>query len=331
MKTYKKLILSGLAVLAFVVFVGKAQALTLSQNNISVNVGQYSTVYLYNVSGATYLSSNSNPNIATVTINGSNLSIYGVMSGSTSATVCDNISGCTVLYITVSGNYNNYGYNNGNNNGLNLSNITLSVGSSITISSSNNYNYSYYNNTNGLYVSSNSNPSVASAVSSSSIPGCYGTNTYSITTGQSCNTTSYPYNYNNNYNTSYIPGCYAGALYSITTGQPCNTTSYNYNNNYNTSYIPGCYGTNVYSITTGQLCSQINGYGGGNGSVVITAISAGSDAITLCQNGGTCNTLNITVAGYANPVNSYYSMSNNSSPTYNSSGIPTVYSTSSAD
>ena len=322
MKTYKKLIISFLAVLSFVTFVGSAHAMTLSQNSISLTAGQTSTVYVYNVSGYLSISSNTNPNIATVTINGNNLNVYGVMTGNTTATICDSVSGCSVLYITVSGYY---GYNNGtNNSGLNLSNVTLSIGSSITISPSNNYNYSYYNNTNGLYVSSNSNPTVASATNSSSgiIPGCYGTNTYSITTGQLCNNIpATPYN-----GTSYIPGCYAGALYSITTGQPCN--SYN-NTSINSNYqVVGCYGTNLYSVVTGQPCngSSTNR----SGSILITALSAGTDSIVLCQNGSTCSTINVLVNGgyYGTPTNSSYYYGDNPSST---SGVPVIYSTSSAN
>ena len=342
LKMYKKIILSCLAVLSFMAFVGNAHAITLSQSNVSLTVGQSISVPVNYVSGYLSLSSNTNSNIATVSINGSNLNIYGVMAGSTTATVCDSISGCGTLYITVNGNgtsgtlslsqtylslsvgqtstvtaynaYGNYGtlyvssnsnqyvattsvigntvsiygstsgstniiicqsynvcgtvyvtvsgngYNNGAGSGLNLSNVTLSIGSSITISPSNNYNYSYYNNTNGLYVSSNSNPLVASAVSSSS---------------------------------SIIPGCYGNNLYSVTTGQPC--TPILYNNYNNTSYIPGCYGTNLYSVTTGQPCNGSSV--GGSGSIVITALSAGIDAITLCQNGSTCNSINVLVNG----------------------------------
>jgi len=407
MKMYKKLIISCLAVLSFMAFVGSAHAMTLSQSNVSLTVGQSTSVYANYVSGYLSISSNTNPNIATVSINGNSLNIYGVMTGSTTATICDSISGCSTLYITVSGNgtsgtlslsqnnlslnvgqtstvtaYNNYnygygtlyvssnsnqyvatttvtgntvsiygstvgsstiiicqsynvcgtvyvtvngnGYNNNSGSGLNLSNVTLSIGSSITVSPSNNYSYYNYNNANGLYVSSNSNPTVASAVNSSSstIPGCYGTNTYSTTTGQLCNR---PIAYSNN-NTSYIPGCYAGALYSITTGQLCSTYySSTYSNNYQ---ISGCYGTNLYSVTTGQPC---NGSSIGNGgSIVITALSAGTDSIVLCQNGSTCSTINVLVNGgyYGTPTNSSYYYGDDPSTT---SGIPVIYSTSSAN
>jgi len=423
MKMYKKIIVSCLAALSFMAFVGSAHAMTLSQSNVSLTVGQSTSVYVYNPVGYVSISSNSNSNVATVgttqTVSGREplVQIYGVSAGTTTAIVCDSISGCSTLYITVSGNggtygnlslsqtnislsvgqtstvtaYNNYGsygtlyvssnsnqyvatttvtgntvsiygssvgstnivicqsynvcgtvyvtvngYGNGNgynnSSGLNLSNVTLSIGSSITVSPSSNYSYYNYNNANGLYVSSNSNPAVASAVNSSSgiIPGCYGTNTYSTTTGQLCNR---PIPYNNN--TTYIPGCYSGALYSITSGQPCNNNYYSTSSNYQCpaygcNSIPGCYGTNLYSVITGQPCNGSSAIGGGSGSIVITALSAGSDVITLCQSGSTCSTINVLVNGgyYGTPTNSSYYYGDDPSTT---SGIPVIYSTSSAN
>ena len=278
--------------------------LSLSQTNLSLSVGQTTTVTAYNNYynyGTLYVLSNSNPNVATATVSNNNLiSIYGLTSGSTNVLICQNsnLVSCGTVYVTVSGGY---GYNPIGSTGLNLSNIVLSIGSSATISSTNNYNY--YNS--GLSVSSNSNPIVASAIATSStsvIPGCYGNNIYSITTGQLCTSINNYYSYNNDYNSNYLPaGCYAGYQYSILTGQLCSRNSgSNYNN---------------------------------NGSVVITALSAGYDTIVLCQNGNACSTLNITVSGYGTPLNSYYNMpatSIDNSPT-SDSGIPVVYSSSSAD
>jgi hypothetical protein len=261
MKKYKKLIVLCLAVAAFIIMADSAQAVTLNQTSVSVSVGQTQTVYTSNVYGSLYISNNSYPNIASVTITGNAINVYGVSSGSTTVSVCDNTNSysCSTLYITVNGNYYNNGYNN-YNTGLNISNLSLSVGSSATITSSstyNNYNYntncnynnynSYnYNNCGGLYVSNNTNPNVASVSTSSASTtnGCFGTNNYNIYTGQPCN--------GNYYNTSY------------------------YNNS-------------------------------SNGGIVINALSAGSDTITLCQSGNNvCNTVYLTVTGYANPLNYYY-------------------------
>ena len=306
MKTYKKLLILCLIITAtFLVKAGNASAVSLNQTNVNLSVGQSMTVYATNFSNL-YVSTNYSPNVATVSISGGSVNIYGVSTGSTTATICDSSTSynCTSIYITVNSNgYNNGNYYNNNNN-LNISNITLSAGSSATISSNNNYNYGGQT----LYVSNNTNPSVASTSNGSAIPGCYAGNIYSITTGQLCNNNGnsyYPYN-----STSYIPGCYAGDIYSITTGQLCNG---NYNNyNYNNNYI-------------------------NSGSIVISAISAGSDTITLCQNGSSnmCSTIYVTVTGYSTPTNYSYNYTPtgynyNSPSSYDNSGIPIIYSTSTA-
>ena len=298
MKMYKNLFMSCLIAFAFMAFVSNARAATLSQTSVSVSAGQSTTVYAYNVLSSLYLASNSNPSIASVSMSGNTVTIYGVTTGNTNATICDTNS-CNTLYISVTG-YNNYynGYNNGTGLGLNISNITIPTGSSVTLSSSNSYNYSG----TGLYVSSNLNPNVASTVLGSS---------------------------------SISLGCTLGALYSTLTGQPCSSQYYGgYNNGYNNGYnIPGCYAGSAYSTTTGQLCSSYNNnynnsINNGNGSITISAISPGSDTLTLCQNGGvsSCSTMYITVTGYAIPMNSSYY----SNP-LSTSGIPTVYSNSTAN
>ncbi len=388
MKIYQKFFIFTLFTFFSLVFVGNAKAATFSQTNVSVAVGQTSTIYAYSVITSLSLNNNSNPSVASVSILGNNINVYGINTGSTVATICDDVSVCSTIYVTVGGGnssygtlslsqtslslttgqtsvvtaYNNYGtstvlyvsnnsnpsvatatvsgntisiygnetgsstlticqsyntscgtiyvsvsgygynYNNGVNN-LNLSNLTIPAGSSATISSSNNLNYGNYYNGVGLYVSSNTNPNVASTNGTSSL----------------------------------VPGCYAGQAYSTLTGQPCLNNGIITSSSY--QYIPGCYAGALYSITTGQPCSgQINNLSN-NGSIVISAISPGSDTITLCQSGGSsCNNLYVTVTGgYATPLNSSYYYNPTSSyysgqfPSTSSSGIPIVYSTSSAN
>jgi hypothetical protein len=242
---------------------GNSGALSLSQTNLSLSVGQTSNITAYNNYGTLYISNNSNQNIATASASGNSVSIYANSIGSTNITICQsgNTSSCGTVYVNVIGGY---GYNpiNAlvNTLGLNISSLNFSVGDSMTVSSAN-------SNLGGLYVSSNSNPGVVSTSYSSLTLGCYGNSQYSILTGQPC---------------------YGGIGYS---------------NNYNggsTGYssVPGCYGNSQYSILTGQYC-----YGGGYGStntnntsLVISAVSIGSDMLTLCQNNGNaCNTLYISV------------------------------------
>jgi len=355
MQVYKKLFILSFVFMAFLAFFGSAQAATLSQTSVSLYPGQSSTVYASNFSSTLYIGNNSNSGVATVSIIGSTISIYGIISGSTTATICETNTGiCTPLYITVSGS----GYSSG---ALSLSqtSLTLSIGQTSTVTA-------YNNNYGTLYVSSNSNQNVATVSVSGNIVSIYGTNTGSSTISicqsygsVSCGTvyvsvTGYGYTngYNgitnnlglnissmtmsvggsitispSNYTSLYVSnnsnpgvasalvsslaiGCTANAQYSVITGQPCfnSGVSNYYNNNYNTSYIPGCYANAQYSITTGQPCYN-NNYSTNNNSssVVISALAVGSDTINLCQTGGTCNTIYLTVNNYYSiPVNNPY-------------------------
>lgn len=151
-------------------------------------------------------------------------------------------------------------------------------------------------NSVGLYVSSNSNRNVVSAASSVlSTTGCTAGSLYSVTTGLPCSN-SYLSNY---YSNSYVPGCTATSLYSVITGQPCYG---GYNNNYNLT--------------------------NSGGSVTISALSAGSSTVTLCQSGvnayygNSCSTIYVTVTGnYLNSVTPSYT-----NPVYDYSNVPIVYS-----
>ncbi|KKT00530.1 MAG: hypothetical protein UV76_C0009G0009 [Candidatus Nomurabacteria bacterium GW2011_GWA2_43_15] len=85
------------------------------------------------------------------------------------------------------------------------------------------------------------------------LPGCTATTTYSITTGQLCSVPA---------GTAYPSGCTATTKYSITTGQLCAYTS--------ATYSTGCSSASGYSITTGRSCSsstvsRSSGGGGGGG------------------------------------------------------------------
>ena len=164
---------------------GGSSNLSLSQTNVSLSIGQTSTITSYNYYSGLYISNNSNQGVATASVSGNTISIYGSSAGNTTLTICQssNINYCGTVYVTVSGYYGGT-----SNIGLNISNLTLPLGSSATLSSSN-YNYSttyYYGNYQTLNVTSNSNPNIASASYSSLPAGCTGNANYSITTGQPC-------------------------------------------------------------------------------------------------------------------------------------------------
>lgn len=243
-------------------------SLSLSQTSLSLAVGQTSTVTAsnnYNY-GTLYVSSNSNQGVATAYASGNSISIYGVSNGSTTLIICQsgNTNSCGTVYVTVTGFIStNNGYSN-SSSGFNISALSLSVGNSVTISSA---------ASTGLYASGNTNPSVISvSYTSSSVPGCTATSNYSVITGQPCNNNGV---YNGGYNGGYyssVPGCTATSNYSILTGQSC------FSGVNNGQYYPNYSNTN------------------NNTSAIISALSPGSDTLTLCQNNSVnaCTTIYIT-------------------------------------
>ncbi|MCX6797366.1 MAG: Ig domain-containing protein [Candidatus Doudnabacteria bacterium] len=157
-------------------------AITFSDTNLSLNVGQSRAVNIYsNISGSFYISNNSNSSVVDATIFGSVLNLYGRTNGSATIAVCQyNNSQCGYLYVNVSG----YGY--GGNFYLSPSNINVNVGQTATV----NANFSYVASGN-LYLSSNSNPSIATVSFSGSTIYVYGQNsgatTMSICYNSQCN------------------------------------------------------------------------------------------------------------------------------------------------
>jgi hypothetical protein len=185
------------------------------------------SAYNYYSYGTLYVSSNSNPNVVSVSVSGGTIYFYGLAQGSSTVTICQSgsYSSCGTVYVSVSGygygnNYYPNNYNSGN--GLNISSLSIPLRGSLTFSSTNGA---------GLYVSNNSNPSVVSATYNSGVYPVYGSSSY------------YPYS-------SSIPGCNPGASYSVTTGQPC-YGNYGYNNYpyYGNTY----YGNNNTTVTLTAL------------------------------------------------------------------------------
>ena len=117
---------------------------TFSQNNILLNVGQQTTVYVSGT-GSFYVANNNNPNIASVAINGSAVVITGSTSGSTNISICQSGGQCATLYISI------------NNTTSQNSSVTLSL-SSQSVQAGNSATFSVYapNFTNPLYSLSDS-------------------------------------------------------------------------------------------------------------------------------------------------------------------------------
>jgi len=279
MKTSKILLVSCFVVVAFLAFVYSAKAATLSQSNVYLSAGQSSTVYATNVSTSIYLSNNTNNSIATVTISGNSINIYGVMAGSTTATICEySINTCNSIYITVSGS------TYGGSLSLSQTNLPLTVGQTSVVTAYNSYSYGT------LYISSNSNQGVATAYVNGNSISIYGVGVGSSTiivcqngSSSSCGTIyvsvtsgygGYLPPVNNSGITLSSLILPVGGAATVTSANSANLTVSSNSNpgvaitSY-TSTTPGCTAGAAYSVITGQPCfgGGYSGYNGGYSSV----------------------------------------------------------------
>ena len=79
-----------------------ASSVTFSQKNIILNVGDSQAITAYGSgSGSYYVSSNSNTANVTASMSGSTVNLYGLLFGSSTITICQNDSGCGVMYVSV--------------------------------------------------------------------------------------------------------------------------------------------------------------------------------------------------------------------------------------
>lgn len=152
---------------------GSSSNLTFSQNNLTLVTGQSANVYVYSTnpnSGAFYVSSQTNYNVATVNFSGNNMTIFGQNGGYASISVCQyGSSSCSTVNVTVNG---------GSSSGsvwFNVNNPTVSAGQTQVINVSSGYSNPTY------YISSNSNSYVATASVSGGVLTLYGQNTGNTT------------------------------------------------------------------------------------------------------------------------------------------------------
>jgi len=132
-----------------------------SQNNVTLTPAQSLAVYLSG-NGGYYVSSNSNSNIASASISGNSVVLYGVSAGSANVSVCQTGGQCNTLYFTVS------------NAVTSTANPITFSKQSISIEVNQVSSLSIYGGTGEYYVSSNSNPDVISTYLSGSMVAVFG-------------------------------------------------------------------------------------------------------------------------------------------------------------
>lgn len=272
---------------------GSPYGLSLSQNSLSLSVGQTSSITIYNntsgySSGNYYIASNSSSNVVSASVSGNTLNIYAYQNGSATIQVCQSgYSGnCASVYVTVSGS-GNCGYYGCSVGGLTVtpSSLSLTVGQSATA----NVSVGSYYYSGGYYISSNSNSNVASASVSANTITVYG-NQVGNTTIQVCQNSG-SFSCASLYVT--VSGGYGNITFSpssvsLTVGQNSSVSVYN-----NSGYSSGNY--YIASNSNSNVASaSLSG-----SSLTVYALAAGNTNIQVCSNyySGNCGTLYVTVTG----------------------------------
>ncbi len=269
--------------------------LTLSQSSLSLSVGQSAAVTatypVYGYSNTIYVSSNSNSAVASASVSGSQVNIYGLASGSTTISICASGSACGTVYVTVSGSGGGCGLYGCSVGGLTLSqtSVSLNVGQTSYVTAS----MPIYNPS--FYVSSNSNSGAVSASISGSQISLYGlasgSSTVTICTSGGSTCGSVYVTVSGSGSGCGIYGCSVGGLtlsqtsVSLNVGQTTTVTASM--PIYNPSFYVSS-NSNSGAVSANVSGSQVSLYG----------LAAGSSTVTICTSGGsTCGTVYVTVSG----------------------------------
>ena len=242
----------------------------LTQTTVNVGVGQTATVTSYGTSNPITLTNNSNYTIASVSVTGSQITVYGNNAGTDYATVCyqSNTSSCTTLTIVVGG----FG---GSGLTFGQSTATLGAGQYLSVSIS--------GGTNGYYISNNSNQSVvqASILGSSLALTGGGTTGSSIVTVCAVGTGSC--------GTVLVTNGSGGSSGAITFS-PSNPTVNVGQSQY--VYLSG--GSGTYYISSNSTNSIVQASLSGN-TLTLYGATTGTANIMVCASSGGCGTLYVTV------------------------------------
>jgi ferredoxin len=248
---------------------------SLSQTGVVLAVGQSTSISVYNSTGTIYLSNNSNPAVANLSISGTQITIYGNTYGSTTASLCmtGNSSSCASLYITV-GNSSTTALT------FSISNVTVSPGQSVPITISGG---------NGSYtVLNNSNSSVIQASISNTSSNIINISTNS-TSGSAAITIC-----SSNMSTCGI----INATASTVSTSPITFSQTNPTVSIGQSLLIGLSGgsSSTYYVSANSSPSIIQTSISGS-TLTLVGETSGSSTITVCSSSGSCGTLSATV-GY---------------------------------
>ena len=246
--------------------VGSNGSISLSQSTVSILAGQSTNITILGGSTPYSMSSANSTNIFNSSINGNILTIYGVNPGYSSANICSS-TGCTTLSVTVS-NTNI----SSNPPTFSQNNVPLTIGQQATV---------YISGTGGYYISSNSNPTVASLQISgnSAIVSALTAGSTNVSICQS------------NGQCSILSAVISGSSNNLALSFSQNNLSLTAGQS-STVYLTGNGGYYLSNNSNPTVASlQISG-----NSAIVSALTAGSDSISICQTGGQCASLSVVVS-----------------------------------
>jgi hypothetical protein len=288
-------------------------SLSLSQTSANLSTGQSVTITAYNNNTSVlYLSGNSSPSVANVSINGNQFTISANTSGSTTVTVCSvaNSSNCASVSVTVPS--------------ANSQLITFSQ-SSVSVAYGQNMAVSVAGGTGTYSVVSNSNPSVIQATISGSSLNLYANSSsgsaalticssnmsscgiVSVTATGSSGSSALLFSQSN-------PTITVGQLVPVTVSG--GSGSYYVSSNSNTSAIQdNLVGTtlSLYGNSSGSSVLTVCASGGGCGTVSATVVSPGSTSITLSPSSATLSVNQVFDVSISGAGGYYISTNSNSS------------------
>ncbi len=255
-------------------YVSGNNMLSLSQTGLVLSIGQSSTLTASNLNSSTlYLSANTNPKIANLNINGSQITVYANSYGSTVATFCliSNSSNCSSVYITVQ---------NSNAQPLTFSQSSVSMysGQSISIQvSGGSGSYTVLSN------SSQNQGAVTASISGNNV--VLSTNS---TSGSSSITVC----------TTDMVSC---GIINVTIGNNTNSANVTFSQNNPTISVGQSLNVNIYGPTNSLFYVSSNSNPGvvqanlSNSVLTLIGIGSGSSNLSICASSSNCGTLAVTV------------------------------------
>ncbi len=144
---------------------GTTGYITLSQSNLNLTVGQGASITISSSItnyGSLSIPSNTNPNVASVSVSGNQIVVNGLTIGSTNITVCAVNAGCVTLFVNVQQSSTNQGGQTTSPGTISFSqsNVNMAIGQSRTVSLSGPGSFYVSLNSNLAAVSTNVNGSI---------------------------------------------------------------------------------------------------------------------------------------------------------------------------